>query len=105
MIAGHFQTILPHLQPDVRAGDGRVRELLGYAAHDVCECVGDGLTVAIQTRTAHLSGLPSTFVAVADNDPLRFEGLRYVHILNEAGVAVRSHIYRAVAHGFLNAKA
>jgi acetyl esterase len=55
----------------------------------------------VPARTEDLSGLPPAFVLVAENDPLRFEGLRYGEAMKEAGVAVLSKSYEGVAHSFL----
>jgi acetyl esterase len=48
-----------------------------------------------------LQGLPPAFVAVAEYDPLRDDGLRYVQRLRESGVAAECHIGHGLLHGCL----
>lgn len=50
---------------------------------------------------ANLQGLPPAFVAVAEYDPLRDDGLRYVQRLRESGVAAECHIGPGLLHGCL----
>ncbi len=53
-------------------------------------------------RSATLSGLPPTYVATAEHDVLRDEGLAFVQRLGEAGVPVTHRHYGDMNHGFLN---
>jgi len=46
------------------------------------------------------SNLPPVYVQVCGLDPLRDEGLFYVRLLNERGVATKLDIYPGVPHGF-----
>jgi acetyl esterase len=48
-----------------------------------------------------LAGLPPAFVAVADLDVLRDDGLRYAAALRDAGVEVHEERYADMVHGFL----
>lgn len=48
-----------------------------------------------------LSGLPSAFVAVAQCDPLRDDGVRYAERLNGAGVPATLKIYPGMSHNFI----
>ncbi len=53
-------------------------------------------------RSATLSGLPRSYVATAEHDVLRDEGLAFVQRLREAGVPVTHRHYGDMNHGFLN---
>ncbi|WP_205677491.1 alpha/beta hydrolase [Aquitalea denitrificans] len=50
---------------------------------------------------ANLQGLPPAFVAVAEYDPLRDDGLRYVQRLLASGVVAECHLGRGLVHGCL----
>jgi len=52
-------------------------------------------------RAPDLSGLPPTFVAVADHDVLREDGVAYAEALRMAGVRVELQHYDDMVHGFL----
>jgi acetyl esterase/lipase len=52
-------------------------------------------------RATDLAGVPPAFVAVAEHDVLRDDGLAYARALSEAGVAVRVERYDDMAHGFV----
>jgi acetyl esterase len=47
------------------------------------------------------AGLPPTWIAVAGQDPLRDDGLRYAALLREAGVPVQERTFDGMVHGFL----
>jgi acetyl esterase len=49
------------------------------------------------------SGLPPTFIAVAQFDPLRDSGLAYHEALRDAGVNVQLHRGEGLIHGYLRA--
>src|SRR5215469_5359094 len=51
---------------------------------------------------ADLAGLPPALVQVAEHDPLREDGIRYVGALRSAGVRVRFTEYVGMPHGYLN---
>ncbi|MBA4707197.1 alpha/beta hydrolase [Aquitalea aquatica] len=50
---------------------------------------------------ANLQGLPPAFVAVAEYDPLRDDGLCYVQRLLAHGIAAECHVGRGLLHGCL----
>lgn len=51
------------------------------------------------------AGLPPAFIAVAQHDPLRDEGIAYAEALLAAGVAVQLDRGESLIHGYLRAKA
>jgi acetyl esterase len=52
-------------------------------------------------RALDLAGLPPTFVAVADHDVLREDGVAYAEALRAVGVPVELQHYADMVHGFL----
>jgi acetyl esterase len=54
---------------------------------------------AAPARAADLSGLPPSYVAVCEFDPLRDEGIDYAQRLVQAGVPVELHLYPGTFHG------
>src|SRR5439155_253330 len=52
------------------------------------------------SRASDLGGLPPAVVITAGVDPFRSDGERYVHALEEAGVAVTWHDFPGQLHGF-----
>ena len=57
---------------------------------------------AVPPRTPDLSGLPPAFIAVAENDPLRFEAVEFSAAMQAAGNRVDDKQYAGVEHGFLS---
>jgi acetyl esterase len=47
------------------------------------------------------AGMPPTWVAVAGQDPVRDDGVRYAAALSSAGVAVQQRLFDDMVHGFL----
>ncbi|TVV76632.1 alpha/beta hydrolase [Sphingomonas solaris] len=54
-------------------------------------------------RVADAAGLPPAFIAVAELDPLREEGLAFARRLDAAGVPVVTRCDAAMLHGYLGA--
>lgn len=54
---------------------------------------------AAPARARQLAGLPPTFVAVMEYDPLRDEGLAFADALRAAGVPVELRLYPGTFHG------
>ncbi|MGI9123281.1 MAG: alpha/beta hydrolase [Mycobacterium sp.] len=52
-------------------------------------------------RAADVSGLPPTYIAVAEHDPLRDDGIHYAERLTQAGVPVELHNAKTLIHGYL----
>src|SRR5207249_3649521 len=50
---------------------------------------------------ADVRGLPPAWIAVAEHDPLRDDGLRYAEALRAAGVPAETVVYDDMTHGFL----
>lgn len=50
---------------------------------------------------ARLTGLPRTYVSVAEHDPLRDEGIDFARALLAAGVTVELHLFPGTFHGSL----
>jgi acetyl esterase len=53
---------------------------------------------------SHFDRLPPAFIAVAQFDPLRDDGVRYHERLSAAGVAVSFHLGKGLVHGCLRAR-
>lgn len=54
---------------------------------------------AAPARATDLRGLPPTYVAVAEFDPLRDEGIDYARELLRAGVSTELHLFPGTFHG------
>lgn len=59
---------------------------------------------AMPLLAADLSGLPKAFIAVAQFDPLRDDGMRYAERLQAAGVATQFYPGKGLVHGCLRAR-
>lgn len=71
-----------------------------------CPDPGDLLNpLAAPLRAESHAGLPPAFVAVAQHDPLRDEGIAYAQALQAAGVQVQLDRGEELIHGYLRAKA
>jgi len=60
---------------------------------------GPASPYAAPARAADLSGLPSAYIATAEFDPLRDEGITYALRLLQAGVSVELHQWPGTFHG------
>jgi acetyl esterase len=58
-----------------------------------------GSPYAAPARAADLSGLPAAYIATAEFDPLRDEGIGYALRLLQAGVSVELHQWAGTFHG------
>ncbi|WP_289660823.1 alpha/beta hydrolase [Flavobacterium panacagri] len=55
---------------------------------------------AIPLLANDLSGLPPTFIAVAEYDPLRDEAIQYAEKIKKAEGSVKLNLYKGTTHGF-----
>ena len=60
---------------------------------------GPASPYAAPARAADLSGLPPAYIATAEVDPLRDEGIDYALRLLQAGVSVELHQWPGTFHG------
>jgi acetyl esterase len=58
---------------------------------------------AAPINAASHAGLPPAFIGVAENDPLRDDGVDYAHVLEKAGVPVVLDRGEGLVHGYLRA--
>ncbi len=56
--------------------------------------------LAAPIRAKDFSGLPPCYIATAEFDPLRDEGMAYANVLAEAGVTVEAKCFDGLVHGF-----
>ena len=56
--------------------------------------------LAAPIRTEDLSNLPPCYIATAEFDPLRDEGMAYADLLREAGVQVEAKCFEGLIHAF-----
>ncbi|CAL9588130.1 Acetyl esterase [Actinosynnema sp. ALI-1.44] len=56
---------------------------------------------AAPLRATDFTGLPPTFVATVEHDPVRTDGERYARALQAAGVPVRLREFKGTLHAFL----
>jgi acetyl esterase len=59
---------------------------------------------AMPLRAGHFRGLPPAFIAVAQFDPLRDDGVLYAERLNSAGVTATLYYGEGLVHGCLRAR-
>ena len=52
-------------------------------------------------RDENLKSLPSTWIAIADHDVLRDDGVRYAQALKANGIDVELQVYAGMTHGFI----
>lgn len=62
------------------------------------EIDGDVSPYAALARATDLSGLPPAYIAIADQDPLRDEGIAYANRLMQAGVPTELHEFPGTHH-------
>ncbi len=62
-------------------------------------CGEDVPIYAAPARAEDLAGLPPAYVSVAENDPLRDEGIIYASRLVQAGVSTELHMFPGTFHG------
>ncbi|MDE3086659.1 MAG: alpha/beta hydrolase fold domain-containing protein, partial [Acidobacteriota bacterium] len=56
--------------------------------------------LAAPARAEDLGGLPPAYLMVAEQDPLRDEGIDYAAMLTRAGVGCELHLLSGTFHGF-----
>ena len=90
-------------RPDVASPTLSTADLEAYRKHyfhgQRPEAADDPLASPILAEDHH--GLPPALIQVAENDPLREDGLRYADVLRAAGVPVQFTEYAGMPHGFL----
>jgi acetyl esterase len=69
-------------------------------------CAADDSRVqrAMPLRANDVSALPPTFLATAEYDPLRDEGVAFARKLESAGVPLEYHHFENAAHGFASSE-
>lgn len=87
--------------------EGPLLKVAGMAATNALYCP-DAAQLNSDARIAPLAaeshaGLPPTFIAVAQNDPLRDSGLAYADALRDAGVDLTVDQGEGLIHGYLRA--
>jgi acetyl esterase len=55
---------------------------------------------AVPLLANDLENIPPTFIAIADYDPLKDEGILYAEKLRSKGISVHLKIYQGMTHGF-----
>jgi acetyl esterase/lipase len=53
-------------------------------------------------RAGNLAGLPPAYIATAQYDPIRDDGVRYAELLRAAGVPVELHNAETLVHGYVS---
>ena len=53
-------------------------------------------------RAENLAGLPPAYIATAQYDPIRDDGVRYAELLRAAGVPVELHNAETLVHGYVS---
>ena len=91
----------------VENAEGPLLKVASMAATDALYCA-DADQMRTDPRISPLSaashaGLPPTYVAVAQYDPLRDSGLAYAQTLEASGVSVTTHVGDGLIHGYLRA--
>lgn len=77
-----------------------------FNSKDVQECWdnylgeidGEVSLYAAPARATDLSGLPPAYIAIADQDPLRDEGIAYAKRLMQAGIPTELHVFPGTHH-------
>lgn len=90
----------------VENADGPLLKVAGMAAGHAAYCPNqnDRLSpLAAPLLADSHAGLPPAFIAVAQNDPLRDDGIAYADRLREAGVPVQLDRGTGLIHGYLRA--
>ncbi len=72
-----------------------------WAAYLAVEDAAGAGDAAARPIDGDLAGLPPAFIAVAEHDPLRDDGLAYAAALRAAGVDVETALYDTMTHGFV----
>ncbi len=82
--------------------DGMSAEDLDYYMDCLVRGPEDLEDPRLDLLSAELSGLPPTFIAAAELDPLHDDSIALAALLADAGVDHRLEVYRGVLHAFLH---
>ncbi|MGE2725036.1 alpha/beta hydrolase fold domain-containing protein [Mycolicibacterium pulveris] len=97
-----FDTGLPSFAENADAPVLNLAACKGYSRWYIGDLdMSDPPATLVPARADDLSGLPPAYLAVANHDPLRDDGLRYAELLTAAGVPVEVHNAETLIHGYL----
>ncbi|MGV0871263.1 alpha/beta hydrolase [Mycolicibacterium sp. XJ879] len=97
-----FDTGLPSFAENADAPVLSLAACKGYSRWYIGDLdMSDPPATLVPARATDLTGLPPAYIAVANHDPLRDDGMRYAELLTAAGVPVEVHNAETLVHGYL----
>lgn len=97
-----FDTGLPSFAENADAPVLSLAACRGYSRWYIGDLdMSDPPATLVPARATDLTGLPPAYIAVANHDPLRDDGMRYAELLTAAGVPVEVHNAETLVHGYL----